>query len=63
MDILYLLIPLSTVIALVIIGVLGWAIARGQFDDLSQHGEMVFEPGERENDESFPTSDTARKRR
>jgi cbb3-type cytochrome oxidase maturation protein len=46
MDILYLLIPLSTVLALLIIGTLAWALSGGQFDDLEQQGELVFEPGE-----------------
>ena len=48
MDILYLLIPLSTVLALLIIGTLAWALSGGQFDDLEQQGEMVFDPGERD---------------
>jgi cbb3-type cytochrome oxidase maturation protein len=48
MDILYLLIPLSTVLALLIIGTLAWALSGGQFDDLEQQGELVFEPGERD---------------
>ena len=34
MDILFLLIPLSVVLALVILGALGWAVWRGQFDDV-----------------------------
>lgn len=48
MDILYLLIPLSTVLALLIIGTLAWALSGGQFDDLEQQGELIFEPGERD---------------
>lgn len=46
MDILFLLIPLSTVLALLIIGTLAWALSGGQFDDLEQQGELVFDPGE-----------------
>jgi cbb3-type cytochrome oxidase maturation protein len=48
MDILFLLIPLSTVLALLIIGTLAWALSGGQFDDLEQQGETIFEPGERD---------------
>ncbi|WP_024539595.1 cbb3-type cytochrome oxidase assembly protein CcoS [Comamonas badia] len=43
MDILYLLIPLSVVLALLIMGALGWAIFRGQFEDLEREGERIFE--------------------
>lgn len=42
MDILYLLIPLSALLVLVILGVFAWAIHRGQFDDLDQHGEQIL---------------------
>ena len=43
MEILYLLIPLSVVLALLIVGALGWAISRGQFEDLEREGERIFE--------------------
>jgi cbb3-type cytochrome oxidase maturation protein len=43
MDILYLLIPMSTVLVLGIIGVFAWALHGGQFDDLEQHGEQIFD--------------------
>lgn len=46
MDILYLLIPLSVVLVLMIIGGLTWALYRGQFDDLEHQGELVFDPEE-----------------
>ena len=42
MEILYLLIPLSAVIVLLIIGVFGWALNRGQFDDLEREGERIL---------------------
>jgi cbb3-type cytochrome oxidase maturation protein len=32
-DILYLLIPLSAVLVLLIVGIFGWALHRGQFDE------------------------------
>lgn len=43
MDILYLLIPLSAVLVLAIIGVFGWALHRGQFDDLEREGERILQ--------------------
>lgn len=43
MDILYLLVPLSAVLVLAIIGVFGWALQRGQFDDLEREGGRIFE--------------------
>jgi cbb3-type cytochrome oxidase maturation protein len=43
MDILFLLIPLSAALVLAILGVLGWAIHAGQFDDLEQHGEQILD--------------------
>jgi cbb3-type cytochrome oxidase maturation protein len=43
MDILYLLIPLSAVLVLCIIGVFGWALHRGQFDDLEREGERILQ--------------------
>ena len=43
MDILYLLIPLSAVLVLLIIAVFGWAISRGQFEDLEHEGERILD--------------------
>lgn len=43
MDILYLLIPLSAVLVLLIIGVFGWALHRGQFDDVEREGQRILE--------------------
>jgi len=42
MDILYLLIPLSSVLVLGIVGVFAWALHRGQFDDLEVEGERIL---------------------
>ena len=39
MDILYLLIPLSAVLVLVIVALFGWAVHAGQFDDVEREGE------------------------
>ena len=42
MDILFLLIPLSVVLALLIIGALGGAVWRGQFEALEQEAERIL---------------------
>ncbi len=42
MDILYLLIPLSVVLALLIIAGLAWAVWRGQFESLDAEGERIL---------------------
>lgn len=42
MDILFLLIPLSVGLALLILAALGWAVWRGQFDELEAEGERVL---------------------
>ena len=43
MDILFLLIPLSAVLVLLILGVFGWAVNRGQFEDLEREGERILD--------------------
>lgn len=43
MDVLYLLIPLSVVLAFLILAALGWAIFRGQFDDVDREGQRILE--------------------
>ncbi|MFM8898494.1 MAG: cbb3-type cytochrome oxidase assembly protein CcoS [Burkholderiales bacterium] len=43
MDILYLLIPLSVVLAFLVLGVFAWALKAGQFEDLEREGERIFE--------------------
>ncbi|MEI7740121.1 MAG: cbb3-type cytochrome oxidase assembly protein CcoS [Betaproteobacteria bacterium] len=42
MDILYLLIPLSVVLVLLILLALWWAIYSNQFDDLEQESERIL---------------------
>lgn len=42
MDILYLLIPLSVLLVLIILAGLWWAIHKGQFDSLEQEGERIL---------------------
>ena len=43
MDILYLLIPLSSVLVLGIVGVFAWALHKGQFDDIEREGERILD--------------------
>ena len=43
MEILYLLIPLSSVLVLTILCVFACALYGGQFDDVEQHGEQILE--------------------
>ncbi|MBP7543929.1 MAG: cbb3-type cytochrome oxidase assembly protein CcoS [Acidovorax sp.] len=45
MDILYLLIPLSVVLALLILLALWWAVYRGQFESVEQEGERILRDG------------------
>lgn len=43
MDILYLLIPLSAALVLIILALFGWAVHRGQFEDLEREGNRILE--------------------
>ncbi|MDW8335460.1 MAG: cbb3-type cytochrome oxidase assembly protein CcoS [Tepidimonas sp.] len=43
MEILYLLIPLSVVLVLLIIGVFWWALHSGQFDNVEREGERILQ--------------------
>ena len=60
MDILYLLIPLSTALVLLILGVFAWALHRGQFDDLQREGERILqdEPARVDADQARTIQDT-----
>ena len=42
MDILYLLIPFSVVLVLLIVAVFGWAVQSGQLDDLEGEGRRIL---------------------
>ena len=42
MEILYLLVPLSVVLVLIILAGLWWAIEKCQFDDLESEGERIL---------------------
>jgi cbb3-type cytochrome oxidase maturation protein len=43
MESLYLLLPLSVLLVLALIGLIGWAVHSGQFDDLEREGQRVLE--------------------
>lgn len=43
MESLYLLLPLSVLLVLALIGLFGWAVQTGQFDDLEREGLRVLE--------------------
>ncbi len=42
MDILYLLIPLSVVLVLLVLAGLWWAVYQGQFENVEQEGERIL---------------------
>lgn len=42
MDILFLLVPLSVLLALAVMGVLAWAVWSGQFEELDSESERIL---------------------
>lgn len=42
MDVLYLLIPFSVLLMLLIVAVFGWAVNSGQFDGFEHEGERIL---------------------
>jgi len=47
MEILYVLVPMSVILVLIIVAMLAHALSQGQFDDLEHQGEIIFDPEER----------------
>jgi cbb3-type cytochrome oxidase maturation protein len=43
MDILFLLVPLSVLLALAIVGLLAWAVGSGQFEDVDVEGQRILQ--------------------
>ena len=43
MDILFLLIPLSVVLGLLILGALAWAVWRGQFESVDAEAQRILD--------------------
>ena len=57
MDVLFLLVPLSVLLALGVLGVLAWAVYSGQFEELESEGERIFhEAGQAGSNEPRPGS-------
>lgn len=54
MDILYLLIPMSALLVLALLGVFGWALDRGQFDDLDDEGRRILQADDTALDQAQP---------
>jgi cbb3-type cytochrome oxidase maturation protein len=59
MDILYLLIPVSAVLVLVILGVFAWASHSGQFDDVEAEGRRILASDADALDDGQPHGATA----
>lgn len=43
MEILWLLVPLSAVLVLLILGIFYWAVSKGQFEDIEREGERILD--------------------
>ncbi len=43
MDILFLLVPISVLLALGIVGLLAWAVWSGQFEDVDVEGQRILQ--------------------
>ena len=43
MDILFFLVPFSVLLGLAIVGLLAWAVAAGQFEDMESEGHRILE--------------------
>jgi cbb3-type cytochrome oxidase maturation protein len=54
MESMYLLVPISAALVLAIIGVFGWALHKGQFEDLEREGERILQdlPAELDSDQA-----------
>lgn len=59
METLYLLVPLSLVLVVVIVGGLWWAVHAGQYDDLDRPGEAIL----LDNDRPMPSHNTGERER
>ncbi|WP_428423039.1 cbb3-type cytochrome oxidase assembly protein CcoS [Methylibium sp.] len=59
MDSLYLLLPLSVLLALGVLGVFAWAVHHGQFDDLDREGARVLEEVEPCGAQTTPLQSTS----
>jgi len=56
MDILFLLVPISVLLALAVVGVLAWAVWSGQFEDVESEGQRIFQDSALESDLQDPSN-------
>ena len=56
MDILFLLVPLSVLLALAVMGVLAWAVWSGQFEELDNEGQRILMAQSEESGRATDTS-------
>ncbi|MDO9280198.1 MAG: cbb3-type cytochrome oxidase assembly protein CcoS [Polaromonas sp.] len=56
MDILFLLVPISVLLALAVVGVLAWAVWSGQFEDVESEGQRIFQDTASESDNQDSSS-------
>lgn len=47
MDILFLLVPVSVLLALGVVGLLAWAVWTGQFEDIESEGQRIFQDADK----------------
>jgi cbb3-type cytochrome oxidase maturation protein len=52
MEILYVLIPVSVVLVLAILAMLGWAIHSGQFEDVDQEALRILQAGDQNSEDN-----------
>nr|WP_315192946.1 cbb3-type cytochrome oxidase assembly protein CcoS [uncultured Aquabacterium sp.] len=46
MEILFVLIPVSVLLVLAILAILGWAVNSGQFEDIDAEGHRILQAGD-----------------
>ena len=56
MDILFLLVPFSVLLALGVVGLLAWAVWSGQFEDVESEGQRIFQESALESDKQDPST-------
>ncbi|MCY1170326.1 MAG: cbb3-type cytochrome oxidase assembly protein CcoS [Pseudomonadota bacterium] len=59
MDILFLLVPLSVLLALAVMALLAWAVWSGQFEGLESEGQRIFLEEESLNQRNVPVDKDA----
>ncbi len=59
MDVLFLLIPLSVLLALAVMAVLAWAVWSGQFEDMEREGQRIFQEEESPDPQNSPRNPEA----